>query len=151
MTCNLMQVTSTISNVQNLDIFSLISNNVVMTVDKDKMYGIVIEKIRQLRKFLPDGTEREQRITQEDLAGLIGVPRTTITNVENGRQQPSLHLIYNLCQAFDIELMDLIPPVSEVTSNIDTDKLLSVIVAGTDLQDEWEEKLVSKVEKALRK
>ncbi len=118
-------------------------------VNKKKLYSAVVQRILQLRKYQPNGEERAQKITQEGLAELVGVPRTTITNIENGRQMPSLHLLYNICSALEVELTDLLPPISGVTSGEARSE--SVIVAGTDLQDELEEKLVAKVKKALRK
>ncbi len=43
---------------------------------------------------------QEHRLTQEELARLVGVSRQTIISIENGRYNPSLMLAYKIARVF---------------------------------------------------
>lgn len=64
------------------------------------MYQLVGRRIRNLR---------QNRFTQEELADLVDVSRTSITNLESGQQRPPLHLLLRIASALDCELHDLLP------------------------------------------
>lgn len=44
---------------------------------------------------------------QEDLAGLVGVRRETIGNLENGRYNPSLKLAMDIAKIFGVTVEEL--------------------------------------------
>ncbi len=50
-------------------------------------------KIKDLRK--------EHSVTQEDLAGAVGVTRQTIISLENGKYNASLQLAYKIAKYFN--------------------------------------------------
>ena len=50
-------------------------------------------KIKELRK--------EHSVTQEDLAGAVGVTRQTIISLENGKYNASLQLAYKIAKYFN--------------------------------------------------
>ena len=50
-------------------------------------------RIHKLRK--------ERKMQQSDLAGLVGVRRETIGNLENGKYNPSLKLAMDIARVFD--------------------------------------------------
>jgi len=52
-------------------------------------------------------------ITQEALALLSGVKRSTIANIETGRQKIPLHVLVKICHALEIDLSDLIPNIEQ--------------------------------------
>lgn len=55
-------------------------------------------------------TKREQlRLTQADLSAKIGLSRTSIANIEGGRQAIMLHQFLALAEALMIPPMDLVP------------------------------------------
>lgn len=54
-------------------------------------------------------------LTQEQLADASGVLRTSITNLEAGRQKTPLHVLYELCAVLEIEIAELLPKRSEVS------------------------------------
>lgn len=54
-------------------------------------------------------------MTQEGLASAIGVSRTTVVNLEAGRQHPPLITLYKVAAKLTAELGDLLPAVPEVT------------------------------------
>ena len=49
------------------------------------------------------------KITQQDLADIIGLKRTSIANLESGRQCIPLGKLYELCHALDMQILDVLP------------------------------------------
>ena len=56
-------------------------------------------RIKELRK--------EHKITQDELAGAVGVTRQTIISLENGRYNASLQLAYRIARYFDMYIEDV--------------------------------------------
>ena len=56
-------------------------------------------KIKELRK--------ERKITQDELAGALGVTRQTIISLENGRYTASLQLAYKIAKYFELHIEDV--------------------------------------------
>ena len=56
-------------------------------------------KIKELRK--------ERKITQDELAGALGVIRQTIISLENGRYNASLQLAYKIAKYFELHIEDV--------------------------------------------
>jgi len=85
--------------------------------------------------------KREQRdgLTQEKLGLLIGLSRTSITNIEKGRQHISLHQLFVLAEALKVRPEALLPAADGVQASWVTEKL----PPGTEKDiTEWAEKLV---------
>jgi transcriptional regulator with XRE-family HTH domain len=74
------------------------------------LYEIIGHRISELRKLNNDN--------QQQLADKIGLGRSSISNIEAGRQQISLHLLYRISQVYNSEIYSLIPKVSEVASKV---------------------------------
>lgn len=72
------------------------------------MYINEIELHRNIGQTL---RERRKQIgmTQTELANKVDVLRTSITNIEAGRQRAPLHLLYNICINLGIEARDILP------------------------------------------
>jgi transcriptional regulator with XRE-family HTH domain len=49
-------------------------------------------------------------MSQEEFAKAVGLSRTSITNIERGRQPVSLHTLYSMADILGIEAVDLLPP-----------------------------------------
>ena len=56
-------------------------------------------KIRELRKV--------NKVTQDDLAGAVGVTRQTIISLENGKYNASLQLAHKISKYFDMNIEDV--------------------------------------------
>ena len=56
------------------------------------------------------GRRTEARMSQEAFAKAVGLSRTSITNIERGRQPISLHTLYFMADILGIEPADLLPP-----------------------------------------
>lgn len=77
-----------------------------MNVDEGLLYRQIGERLRRVRG--------EIGVTQEQLAGAVGVLRTSITNIEAGKQKPPLHLLYKICATLGIEMTSVLPANSDV-------------------------------------
>lgn len=60
--------------------------------------GLRIAKIR-----------KSQQLNQEDFGKQFNLSRTSVVNIEKGRQRPSIHLLYDIKRSFNIKIEDLIP------------------------------------------
>ncbi len=49
-------------------------------------------------------------LTQDALAQRAGLARTSITNIETGNQQPTLHALWRIADALGVSPCDLLPP-----------------------------------------
>ena len=56
-------------------------------------------RIRELRKV--------SKVTQDDLAGAVGVTRQTIISLENGKYNASLQLAHKISRYFDMKIEDI--------------------------------------------
>ena len=55
---------------------------------------------------------RQGKITQDALASLVSLTRTSIVNIEQGRQQIFLHTLVEIARALQVSPATLIPPAS---------------------------------------
>ncbi len=78
-----------------------------MQVDETLLYNLIGTNIKQGR--------RKVDMTQEQLADAVGVLRTSITNIEAGRQKPPLHLLYEICIALGVEVAAILPTNAAVS------------------------------------
>lgn len=64
---------------------------------------------RGLKAARRDG---KPKLTQQQLADRVGLSRTSITNIESGRQQVALHQVYLLASALGRQPAELLPVLS---------------------------------------
>jgi len=67
-------------------------------------------------------------MTQDRLATLVGLSRTSITNIEKGRQRVSLHQLYRISDALGISPDMLLP----LLPNLGVSKLAQALPPGTE-------------------
>lgn len=97
-------------------------------------YEAVGRRIREARKG---------KITQEALASLVSLTRTSIVNIEQGRQQLFVHTLVDIARALQVPIADLIP-VTNGTSGED----LPVMLQGQPRKvQEWITSAVNAVRK----
>ena len=71
----------------------------------------MIEDIyKRLGLAIYDRRER-RRLTQAELAEIVGLTRSSIANIESGRQRILLHDVYAFCAAFDVTPQTLLKEV----------------------------------------
>lgn len=69
--------------------------------DVDKFYIELGENIKSYRT--------KQGYSQDDLAKFLGLTRTSVVNIEKGRQRPPLHTVYDLSIFFNVDISNLLP------------------------------------------
>jgi DNA-binding XRE family transcriptional regulator len=77
-----------------------------MEIDEALLYRRVGESVR--------GRRKEVGMTQSQLAAEVGVLRTSVTNIETGRQKAPLHLLFRICAALGVEVATMIPENAEI-------------------------------------
>jgi transcriptional regulator with XRE-family HTH domain len=80
-------------------------------VDEKRLYQALGRRIRALREQ-PSG--ERSRMTQAQLAQLVEMERTSITNIEKGNQKVPLHVLYRICEVLGSEPAALLPTLSEI-------------------------------------
>ena len=58
-------------------------------------------RLRELRE--------QQNLTQQEMAGRAGVPRTYISRIENARLLPGPVMLHRIADALAVEILDLLP------------------------------------------
>ena len=75
---------------------------------------------REFGRRIRENRSRSQ-ITQDMLAHQIGLSRTSVTNIERGRQAVLLHQVYDIARALDTTVHALLPdeePVVEFSDPV---------------------------------
>ncbi len=78
-----------------------------LSIDKERLYQEIGKRIRAVRE------ERSPKITQSELAELLGVERTSISNIEQGVQRATVHLLYVLAERLQVSLDKLLPTLGD--------------------------------------
>jgi transcriptional regulator with XRE-family HTH domain len=87
--------------------------------DHSTFYKQVGEKIR---------SRRGKKLSQEALASAVGLTRTSISNIEKGRQRLLLHTLVDVADALQVEAASLLPdrPITQEPVGAETLAQLSV-------------------------
>jgi DNA-binding XRE family transcriptional regulator len=93
-----------------------------MKTNETLLYQKLGQKLRQKREAA--------NLTQAKLAEDVGVLRTSITNIEAGRQKAPLYLIYELCAVLQIDVKDVLPSTYDLVESQN-----STIAIGGRLKD----------------
>lgn len=94
-----------------------------LMLDSNRLYNSIGERFREVRE------SQSPRMSQSGLADILGLKRTSVTNIELGNQKPTLEVVYRFCLYFGLELDALLPPVAEVKQQ-SFDEARSVKVGG---------------------
>lgn len=70
-------------------------------LQQTEFYRQLGESIRKFRK--------KRHLSQDALARLVGLTRTSLTNIENGRQHPPLHTLTEIVEQLRVEFSELLP------------------------------------------
>jgi transcriptional regulator with XRE-family HTH domain len=78
--------------------------------ERERFYRAVGEKMRTARD--------SKGFTQEAIAASVGLSRTSLTNIEKGRQRLLLHTFIEIASALESSVADLLPDPSPVLDEI---------------------------------
>jgi transcriptional regulator with XRE-family HTH domain len=70
-------------------------------LEKNDLYRAIGEHIRAKRLA--------NSLKQENLAFMVNLTRSSIAQIEAGKQAPSIFLLYQLCNALKITIFDVLP------------------------------------------
>lgn len=70
------------------------------------------------------GARLDSKLTQEQLADVLGLTRTSITNIEKGKQKILAHTLVELAGKLKVSINDLIPAALQKPEGPRIDKLL---------------------------
>lgn len=91
---------------------------------EDELYQALGRLMRKARE--------EAGVTQDQLAALVGLTRTSITNIEGGRQKIQVHTLYAVAQALHLSPTALLPPPSDLGLEDDLDTELADIAQPSE-------------------
>lgn len=95
-------------------------------IDEGRLYKALGERIRSHREGAA-GSRR--KLTQAELAQEVGLERTSITNIERGNQKVPLHMLYRICDALQVQVDAVLPPLADIASAAASPGLASLIEA----------------------
>jgi transcriptional regulator with XRE-family HTH domain len=93
----------------------------------DRLYKQFGQRLRELRM--------EAGLTQEDVAERVKLRRTSITNIERGRQHIALHQLYLLASAVGTSPQDLLPDTQAANEELLPAEVDSLRAATDDEED----------------
>ena len=82
------------------------------------------ENIRAARK--------RSKLSQDALAKLVGLTRTSLTNIENGRQHPPLHTLCEIVERLRVDISELLPRSLAGVESIDITAMVGDQLRGAD-------------------
>ena len=82
--------------------------------DHSAFYRQVGEKIH---------ARRGKNLSQEALASAVGLTRSSISNIEKGRQKLLLHTLVDISEALNVEVASLLPDRPAQAELVDADKI----------------------------
>jgi len=100
-----------------------------------ELYLQLGKRIREARK--------DAGLTQAELASLISLSRTSVTNIELGRQHILLHTLYDMASALGREVRDLMPEMKLESREDLTEKIPEDL---DEREREWVVSVVSTTE-----
>ncbi|WP_367391884.1 helix-turn-helix domain-containing protein [Lewinella sp. LCG006] len=82
---------------------------------------------------------RKKRLSQAKLAELTGLSRSSVSNIEKGRQQSPLHVLWQIAEVLGVPITDIIPTNNEHETTLDD--LIGKVDQMPDLDELGKEKL----------
>lgn len=76
-------------------------------LDFNRLYTEIGKRVRAIRET------QTPRISQDALARILDLKRTSITNIESGRQKMTVETVYRLCDHFGLAIDEVMPPVAD--------------------------------------
>ncbi len=86
------------------------------------------------------GHRRRIRLTQDELGRRVGLSRTSITNIEKGRQKVLLHQVFRLAESLEIAPESLLPNVPLAWAAPDIEEKLGRHLKGPE--KDWARRIV---------
>ena len=88
-------------------------------------YKDFMDKLEDLNKFylgIGDNIKKfrtKRDYSQDDLAKFLDLTRTSVVNIEKGRQRPPIHTLFEIANFLNVPIEDLFPTEKEKLQQID--------------------------------
>jgi transcriptional regulator with XRE-family HTH domain len=92
-------------------------------IDEKRLYEALGSRLKRLREAHVNGPRG--RLTQGALAELVGLERTSITNIENGNQKVPLHVLYRICEQLNAAVPEVLPPFNDVRKSAPNEQTIT--------------------------
>lgn len=76
------------------------------TIREKRLYELIGDNIKKLRI--------EKGLNQTSLASKINLSRTSVVNIEQGRQHPSIYLLFQIANCLQTDIIKLLPQLSDL-------------------------------------
>jgi transcriptional regulator with XRE-family HTH domain len=93
------------------------TNEMTKSRDRDALYTTIGQRIREWRAA--------RGLTQAELAALLSMARTSLTNIENGRQKLLVHTLLDIAAVLDVDAASLLPNRNRPQDSLLSEKLLT--------------------------
>lgn len=105
------------------------------------LYSILGNRIRQRREEL----KLSQAQLSDRVSETYNLKRSSISNIERGRQQPPLHVLYEICKILDIDIHSILPTYFDVYSRVELSKKPAIesFINSFDIDDLTKEKIAA--------
>jgi transcriptional regulator with XRE-family HTH domain len=105
--------------------FTLLEPDMADTSHQAAFYEALGKNIRKSREG--------RGLRQGTLATLVGLTRTSLTNIENARQHPTIYTLCKIADQLKVSVLDLLPHPEPATEIVDVKKM-----AGEQVRDKSE-------------
>lgn len=105
-------------------------------VDPSQLYSLIGKEISKHRKA--------KKWTQTQLAKEVSLTRTSITNIEKGRQKILVHTLWDLAEQLDIHPFKLLPKAVSTPSS--PNEIINKAKGISEDEKKWIKSLISKEE-----
>jgi len=107
------------------------------------------EKFYQEVGFIISDLRKNAEMSQQTLAEKVGLSRTSIVNIEKGRQYSPLHVLWEITQSLQVELSMLIPDLEYERNDINPS--LKNLVNSKKKRDNLNDDSINKINSFLKK
>lgn len=94
-------------------------------------------KIKQLRE--------DRKLSQEELAHLLGITQATVSNIESGKSKPDIYLMDTIAKTFDKDIYDFLTEDRVIINHADNQS----IAYNEGVVNLISEKLIEQYEKRI--
>jgi len=81
------------------------------------------------------------KMSQEDLASKVGLARTSVSNIEIGRQQVTLSILYEISKALETDIYPLLPTYNDVNVSVINSSDPIEILKTKDVTEEFKQQI----------
>ena len=78
-------------------------------INQDRLYSHIGEQLKMHREKIG--------ITQSELAERVQLERTSITNIERGKQKLPIHVLFGVCRALGVNPSEVLPRMDLITES----------------------------------